>query len=93
MVTVAGRAGHIRAGKARIWNRLLNVVFATVGKPLNIEYIDMPESIRNQYQYFTQADISKVRKPSYKAKITSLESAIRDYVQNHPVPKEYILVT
>lgn len=53
------------------------------GKKPNIEYVDMPESIRNQYQYFTQAEMTKLRTAGYKKQTTSLEDAIKDYVQNY----------
>jgi len=43
----------------------------------------MPKSIRDQYQYFTQADMTKLRKAGYKRQISSLEDAIKDYVQNY----------
>jgi ADP-L-glycero-D-manno-heptose 6-epimerase len=74
---------NIGAGKARTWNDLAKAVFAAMGKSVKIEYIEMPDSIRNQYQYFTQADITKLRKASYKSQTTSLEDAIKDYVQNY----------
>ncbi len=74
---------NIGSGKARSWNDLVKAVFAAVAKKPSIEYIDMPESIRNQYQYFTQADISKLRKTGYKKQINSLEDAIKDCVQNY----------
>ena len=75
----------------RTWNDLVNAVFAAMGKPSNIEYIDMPESIRNQYQYFTQADITKLRKAGYKKQITLLEDAIKDYVQNYLQKDRYLV--
>jgi len=74
---------NIGTGQARSWNDLVKAVFAAMGKKPNIEYIDMPESIRNQYQYFTQADIAKLRSTGYKKDITTLENAIKDYVQNY----------
>jgi len=74
---------NIGTGNARTWNDLANAVFNALEKRANIEYIDMPESIRSQYQYFTQADISKLRKAGYKAQMTPLEDAIKDYVQNY----------
>jgi len=82
---------NIGSGQARTWNDLVNAVFAAMNKTPNpegpaldgIEYIDMPESIRNQYQYFTQADISKLRKSGCKKQVTCLEDAITDYVQNY----------
>jgi ADP-L-glycero-D-manno-heptose 6-epimerase len=81
---------NIGAGRARTWNDLVKAVFAAMDKKPNIEYIEMPESIRNQYQYFTQADITKLRKASYKKQITSLEDAIKDYVQNYLQKNEYL---
>ncbi|MFZ0034182.1 MAG: ADP-glyceromanno-heptose 6-epimerase [Sedimentisphaerales bacterium] len=81
---------NIGAGKARTWNDLARAVFAAMDKTPNIEYIDMPESIRNQYQYFTQADITKLRKAGYKKQITSLEDAIKDYVQNYLQNNKYL---
>jgi ADP-L-glycero-D-manno-heptose 6-epimerase len=81
---------NIGAGKARTWNDLVKAVFAAMGKSANIEYIEMPDSIRNQYQYFTQADITKLRKAGYKKQITSLENAIKDYVQNYLQNNKYL---
>ncbi len=60
------------------------------GKKPSIEYIDMPESIRNQYQYFTQAEMNKLRKAGYKKQTTSLEDAIKDYVQNYLQKDKYL---
>ncbi len=74
---------NIGAGEARTWNDLVKAVFTAMDKEPNIEYIDMPESIRNQYQYYTCADITKIRRAGYKKQITSLEDAVRDYVQNY----------
>jgi len=75
---------NLGAGVARTWNDLAKAVFAAMDKKPNIEYIDMPDSVRNQYQYFTEADISKLRSAGYKKPITPLESAVKDYVQNYP---------
>ncbi len=81
---------NIGSGKARTWDELVEAVFAAMGKSVNIEYIDMPESIRNQYQYFTQADITKLRKAGYRKEITSLEDATKDYVQNYLQNNKYL---
>ena len=69
---------NVGTGVARKWNDLVTAVFAAMGKEPRIEYIDMPDSIRNQYQYFTQAEMGKLRKAGYDKQITSLEDAIRD---------------
>jgi ADP-L-glycero-D-manno-heptose 6-epimerase len=74
---------NIGTGQARSWNDLVKAVFAAMGSKPDIEYIEMPDSIRNQYQYFTQADIAKLRTAGYDEPITSLEDAIKDYVQNY----------
>ena len=74
---------NVGTGEARTWNDLVAAVFAAMGKKPHIEYIDMPDSIRNQYQYFTQADISKLRNAGYDKQTTTLEDAIKDYVQNY----------
>ncbi len=74
---------NIGTGKARTWNDLVKAVFAAMGKEPNIEYIEMPESIRNQYQYYTCADITNLRKAGYDKETTSLEDAIKDYVRNY----------
>jgi len=81
---------NIGAGQARTWNDLAKAVFAAMGKSAKIEYIEMPQSIRNQYQYFTQADITKLRKAGYKNQITSLEDAVKDYVQNYLQNSKYL---
>jgi len=84
---------NIGTGKARSWNDLVKAVFAAMGKEPNIEYIEMPESIRNQYQYFTEADITKLCKAGYDKEIIPLEDAIKDYVQSYLQTDEYLTDT
>ena len=81
---------NIGTGKPRTWNDLVNAVFAAMDKPPKIEYIEMPDSICNQYQYYTCADITKLRKAGYNKKTTSLEDAIKDYAQNYLQKDEYL---
>lgn len=81
---------NIGTGQARNWNDLANATFAAMGKEADIEYIEMPDSIRDQYQYFTQADITKLRDAGYKNQTTPLEDAIEDYVQNYLQKKLYL---
>ncbi len=81
---------NIGTGKACTWIRLVKAVFAAMGKSPNIEYIEMPASIRNQYQYFTEADINKLRKTGYKKPTTPIEEAVKDYVQNYLQKKGYL---
>jgi len=74
---------NIGTGKARTWNDLVGAVFAAMGREPEIEYIDMPQNIRHQYQYFTQADITRLRTAGYDRQTTPLEEAIIDYVQGY----------
>jgi ADP-L-glycero-D-manno-heptose 6-epimerase len=82
----AGGLFNIGSGAARTWIDLANSVFAALERKPKIEFIEMPEAIRDKYQYFTQADISRLRSAGYEEKITSLESAVADYVQNYLMP-------
>jgi len=81
---------NIGTGKAHTWNELVDAVFKALGKQARIKYIDMPVELRNQYQYFTEADISKLIKCSYKKSITSFEDAIMDYVRNYLMSDKYL---
>lgn len=74
---------NIGTGKARNWNDLVAASFSSMGKEAEIEYIPMPDHLRGKYQYFTQADISMLRSAGYEKETTSLEDAIKDYVQNY----------
>ena len=68
--------------RARSWNDLAKAVFAALGLAPNIQYIEMPETLRGKYQYFTQAEMGKLRAAGYAAEFRSLEEGIRGYVQN-----------
>lgn len=74
---------NLGTGKARTWNDLIIAVFAAMGIKPNIEYIEMPESLRNQYQYFTQAEMDKLRQAGCPVDFSSLEDSVRDYVVNY----------
>jgi ADP-L-glycero-D-manno-heptose 6-epimerase len=65
---------------------LARAVFAALGREPNIEFIEMPETIRDKYQYFTQADVHKLLAAGYDQPVTALEDAVRDYVVNYLVP-------
>jgi ADP-L-glycero-D-manno-heptose 6-epimerase len=82
----AGGLYNIGSGQARTWIDLANAVFKAVDRKPRIKFIKMPKTIRDKYQYFTQADISRLRASGYKAKVTSLEEAVKDYVRNYLVP-------
>jgi ADP-L-glycero-D-manno-heptose 6-epimerase len=77
---------NIGSGETHTWNEVAGAVFAALGKTPRIEYIEMPPAIRDQYQYFTQADIRKLRAAGYGQPVTPLTEAVRDYVVNYLVP-------
>jgi ADP-L-glycero-D-manno-heptose 6-epimerase len=74
---------NLGTGQARSFVDLMQAIGAAVSKPVNIEFVEMPESIRPNYQYFTQASMDKLRAAGYARPMTSLEDGVRDYVQSH----------
>ena len=74
---------NIGSGNARSWIDLANAVFAALGKQPDIKFIEMPAAIREKYQYFTQANLSRLRDSGYTAQITSLEDSVADYVRHY----------
>jgi len=84
--TTAGGLYNLGSGKANTWLTLTGAIFAALGREPAIEFIDMPEVLRGKYQYFTLADISKLRATGYARPMTPLAGAVRDYVQNYLVP-------
>ncbi|MGA7836631.1 MAG: ADP-glyceromanno-heptose 6-epimerase, partial [Ignavibacteriaceae bacterium] len=81
---------NVGSGKARTWNDLVTALFNAVGKPVNIEYIDLPDHLSDKYQYFTEANLDKIKKVGYTTQISSLEDGVTDYVKNYLVPDKYL---
>jgi ADP-L-glycero-D-manno-heptose 6-epimerase len=81
----AGVSGlfNVGTGKARTFDELARALFAAFGKAPFIEFFDMPETLRDKYQYFTEARMDKLRAAGYTAPFTSLEDGIREYVQHY----------
>ncbi|OAM87024.1 ADP-glyceromanno-heptose 6-epimerase [Termitidicoccus mucosus] len=84
--TAAGGLYNLGSGEANTWLALARAIFAALGREPEIEFVDMPEALRGKYQYYTKADISKLRESGYAAQVTPLAEAVHDYVQNHLVP-------
>ena len=84
--TRAGGLYNVGTGTSRTWLDLATAIFAALGKPVKIEFVDMPERLKGKYQYFTQAEIAKIRSLGYTDEMTSLEDAVEDYVLNYLVP-------
>lgn len=70
-------------GQARSWNDLAGAVFAAMGRPADIRYIDMPEALRGKYQYFTQAEMTKLRAAGYDRPFTTIEEGVKEYVREY----------
>ncbi len=82
----AGGLFNIGSGIARTWLDLANAVFAALGRKPKIKFIEMPESLRDKYQYYTQANITRLRAAGYQEPVTSLEDAVADDVRNYLAP-------
>ena len=76
---------NVGSGTDRTWNDLARAVFAALGTPPRIEYVEMPEALRGKYQYRTVATIERLRGAGWARPITPLEDAVADYVRNYLV--------
>jgi len=81
---------NVGSGRARNWNDLASTIFQVMNKKTDINYIEMPKFIRDQYQYYTCADMEKIRSVGYMETITSLEEGILDYVKNYLIPDKHL---
>ncbi len=84
--TSAGGLYNLGSGQAKTWIDLAGAIFSALGRQPAIKFIDMPAELQGKYQYFTQADISKLRVTGYDRAMTPLPEAVRDYVQNYLMP-------
>ncbi len=84
----SGAAGifNIGSGEANTWISLVSAIFAAMEKPVEIDFIEMPQRLRSKYQYFTRADISKLRSSGYEKQVTPLAEAVADCVKNYLAP-------
>jgi len=91
MFSVQPKSGlyNVGTGKARSFNDLVKNTCSSLGKPKQIDYIDIPEDIREFYQYFTEANINKLIKVEYPNPFYSLEDGIYDYVTNYLINNRY----
>jgi ADP-L-glycero-D-manno-heptose 6-epimerase len=80
---------NLGTGKARSFYDLAAATFKAMQLEPNIDFIDMPEDIRDKYQYFTEADMQKLKMAGYNNNFTSLEDGVRDYVQQYLLKEMY----
>ena len=74
---------NVGTGKARSFRELMLAAYAALGAPPNIRYIDMPLSIRDSYQYFTQSEVDRLQRAGYNGGFTALEEAVALYVKGY----------
>jgi ADP-L-glycero-D-manno-heptose 6-epimerase len=74
---------NVGTGKARSFKDLITAIYAAIGRAPNIEYVDMPEAIRDSYQYFTQAEVANLQRAGYNAGFAPLEDSVRRYVTQY----------
>jgi ADP-L-glycero-D-manno-heptose 6-epimerase len=74
---------NLGTGRARTWNDLMGAVFAAMNLPKRIEYIDMPPGLEEQYQYFTEAKMDKLKTTGCPVDFSALEDSVEDYVVHH----------
>lgn len=80
---------NLGTGTARTFRDLAEATFAAMDRPARIEFIDTPRDLRENYQYFTEADIGKLRAAGYDQSFTSLEAGVREYVEGYLAPQHY----
>ena len=81
---------NVGTSEAASFNQLVNCLGLALNKKIPIEYIAMPTDLSNQYQNFTQADISKLRSQGYSKNFYSLEEGIKEYIQQYVLPKKHL---
>jgi ADP-L-glycero-D-manno-heptose 6-epimerase len=74
---------NLGSGEARTFLDLVRATFTAMGKEEHIAFVDTPADIRDKYQYFTEADMSKMRAIGYSVPFTTLEEGVADYVGNY----------
>lgn len=81
---------NIGSGEPNTWLSLVQAIFKALGREPKIQFIEMPEYLREKYQYFTCADIDKLRAAGFAQKMTKLPDAVYDYVKNYLVSGKHL---
>jgi ADP-L-glycero-D-manno-heptose 6-epimerase len=81
---------NVGSGEMHTWNELAAAIFGALDQQPNIEFIEMPEHLRDKYQYHTQANLTRIRDKDYNKPITPLHEAVADYVQNYLAPGKFL---
>ncbi len=81
---------NIGSGRASTWNGLAAAIFKAMNREPAIEFVEMPDNIKNQYQYKSEANLSKLFNAGYDRSILSLEDSVRDYIVNYLAKDKYL---
>ena len=81
---------NVGSGQARSWNAVARALFAATGQPGVVDYTAMPDELRGKYQYYTCADMTKLKAAGCRVGGTPLAEAVDDYVQNYLDPGAYL---
>lgn len=88
--TAAVGVYNVGTGRARTWNDVAKALFGVLGRPDEIAYVDLPDELYDQYQNFTQADISRLRAAGFRQEFMPVEAAVPEYVQQHLLPHRHL---
>lgn len=88
--TEASGLFNVGSGRMNTWNALADAIFKALDLPANVEFVDMPEHLRDRYQYHTKADLSRIRDAGYSSEISELGAAVEDYVRNYLMPGKHL---
>ena len=81
---------NVGSGRAETWNSMVTYAFEALNTPENVEYIEMPEHLKGKYQYYTCAEMDKMRSIGYTDEVMSLHDAVHDYLVNYCLPGKYL---
>lgn len=87
---LAGGLYNLGSGKAQTWMDLVEAIFAALDMEPHIDFVDMPEHLRGKYQYFTEANVSRLEKTGYTAGTRPLADSVSDYVRNYLVEDRFL---
>lgn len=90
---VENRSGglyNIGSGAMHTWNELASAIFNALDLQPEIEFVEMPEHLRDRYQYHTQADLTRIRETNYDKETSPLRESVADYVQNYLIPDKFL---
>ena len=81
---------NIGSGTAITWKNLVSPIFQAMNLKEEIEFIEMPKNLHYKYQYFTQADISRLEENGYNTSVTEISLAVKDYIKNYLIPNKHL---